>query len=49
VIFILKNKIAAYKNSIDKEKPVDRENMANDLAIAKENRKGRNNLSMLWR
>jgi hypothetical protein len=24
---------------------VDRENMANDLAIAKENRKGRNNLS----
>jgi hypothetical protein len=39
-----KNKIAAYKNSIDKEKlQVDRENMANDLAIAKENRKGRNN------
>jgi hypothetical protein len=39
-----KNKIAAYKNSIDKEKlQVDRKYMANDLAIAKENRKGRNN------
>ena len=39
-----KNKIAAQKNILDKEKlQVDRENMANDLAIAKENRKGRNN------
>ncbi len=38
-----KNNIAARKEAIDKEKlQIERENMANDLAIAKENRKGRN-------
>jgi hypothetical protein len=39
-----KNKQAADKMSIEKEKlQVARENMANDLAVAKENAKGRNN------
>jgi hypothetical protein len=39
-----KNKQAADKMSIEKEKiAVARENMANDLAVAKENAKGRNN------
>jgi len=39
-----KNKQAADKMSIEKEKlQVQRENMANDLAVAKENAKGRNN------
>jgi hypothetical protein len=39
-----KNKQAADKISIEKEKlQVARENMANDLAVAKENAKGRNN------
>lgn len=39
-----KNKQAADKMSIEKEKiKVQRENMANDLAVAKENAKGRNN------
>jgi hypothetical protein len=39
-----KNKQAADKMYIEKEKiAVDRENMANDLAVAKENAKGRNN------
>jgi hypothetical protein len=39
-----KNKQAADKISIEKEKlQVQRENMANDLAVAKENAKGRNN------
>jgi hypothetical protein len=39
-----KNKQASDKMSIEKEKlQVQRENMANDLAVAKENAKGRNN------
>ena len=39
-----KNRQAADKMSIEKEKlQVTRENMANDLAVAKENAKGRNN------
>jgi len=39
-----KNKQASDKMSIEKEKlQVTRENMANDLAVAKENAKGRNN------
>jgi hypothetical protein len=39
-----KNKQAADKMSIEKEKiQLQRENMANDLAVAKENAKGRNN------
>ena len=39
-----KNKQASDKMSIEKEKlAVQRENMANDLAVAKENAKGRNN------
>jgi hypothetical protein len=39
-----KNRQAADKMSIEKEKlQVSRENMANDLAVAKENAKGRNN------
>ena len=39
-----KNKQASDKMSIEKEKlQVARENMANDLAVAKENAKGRNN------
>jgi len=39
-----KNKQAADKMSIEKEKlQVARENMQNDLAVAKENAKGRNN------
>jgi hypothetical protein len=39
-----KNKQAVDKMSIEKEKlQVQRENMANDLAVAKENAKGRNN------
>jgi hypothetical protein len=39
-----KNKQASDKISIEKEKlQVARENMANDLAVAKENAKGRNN------
>ena len=39
-----KNKQASDKMSIEKEKlQVERENMANDLAVAKENAKGRNN------
>ena len=39
-----KNKQAADKMSIEREKiKVQRENMANDLAVAKENAKGRNN------
>ena len=39
-----KNKQAADKMSIEKEKnQIARENMANDLAVAKENAKGRNN------
>ena len=39
-----KNKQAADKMSIEREKlQVQRENMANDLAVAKENAKGRNN------
>jgi len=38
-----KNKQATDKMSIEKEKlQVARENMANDLAVAKENAKGRN-------
>jgi hypothetical protein len=40
----LKNKQASDKMSIEREKlQVARENMANDLAVAKENAKGRNN------
>jgi hypothetical protein len=39
-----KNKQASDKMSIEKEKlQVARENMVNDLAVAKENAKGRNN------
>jgi hypothetical protein len=39
-----KNKQASDKMAIEKEKlQVARENMANDLAVAKENAKGRNN------
>jgi hypothetical protein len=39
-----KNKQAINKMAIEKEKiKVARENMANDLAVAKENAKGRNN------
>ena len=39
-----KNKQVSDKMSIEKEKlQVARENMANDLAVAKENAKGRNN------
>jgi hypothetical protein len=39
-----KNKQANDKMSVEKEKlQVARENMANDLAVAKENAKGRNN------
>jgi hypothetical protein len=38
-----KNKVAADKLAIEREKlQVARENQANDLAIAKENAKGRN-------
>ncbi len=39
-----KNKLANDKMSVEKDKlAVARENMANDLAVAKENAKGRNN------
>ena len=39
-----KNKQANDKMTVEKEKiAVARENMANDLAVAKENAKGRNN------
>jgi hypothetical protein len=39
-----KNALAAQKLKIDKEKnQIARENMANDLAVAKENAKGRAN------